>query len=49
MGWAPVGVDMLAERLQCTPGSLASVLLQLELAGLIERLDDGSLARRKSA
>lgn len=49
MGWAPVGVDLLAERLQCTPGSLASVLLQLELAGLIERLDDGSLARRKSA
>lgn len=49
MGWAPVSVDLLADRLQCAPGSLANVLLELELAGLIERLDDGSLARCKIA
>lgn len=49
MGWAPTSAEHLAAHLGAPASTLAGALLELELAGLIERLDDGSVARRPGA
>jgi len=49
LGWDPVGLETLAQRLDTAPGeasTLAEHLLALEMAELVERLPDGRYQRR---
>jgi len=49
LGWDPVGLETLAQRLDTAPGeasTLAERLLALEMADLVERLPDGRYQRR---
>jgi DNA processing protein len=45
MGYDPVEVDMLIERSGLTPGSVSSMLLHMELCGLIEARPGGRVQR----
>jgi DNA processing protein len=52
VGWDPVGIDTLADRLQrggepADPGALVAELLALELARRVERLADGRYRRTR--
>lgn len=46
MGWDPVGIDTLVSRQAGDSGSVAARLLELELAGRVDRLVDGRFQRR---
>jgi DNA processing protein len=46
MGWDPVGVDTLVARHAGDSRSVAARLLELELAGRVDRLADGRYQRR---
>ncbi len=45
MSWDPAEPDMLVARTRLAPGEVAAALLELELAGRVERWDDGRYAR----
>ena len=45
LGWDPASPDELAHRLQSGVPALLGALLELELAGLVERLSDGRYRR----
>lgn len=45
LGWDPVDPDTLATRCAMGAGDVAAALLELELAGLVERWRDGRYAR----
>jgi DNA processing protein len=45
LGHDPVHPDALQQRLGCAPGQLSALLLELEMAGHIERLPGGLLQR----
>lgn len=49
IGWDPVYPDALVARTALDAGTVAGALLELELAGLVERRDDGRYVRRKPA
>ena len=48
MGYEPVRIDTLVERLGLTPETVSSMLLLLELRGLIEQLPSGTYSRTPS-
>lgn len=45
MGWDPAEPDVLVARTRRAPGEVAAALLELELAGRVERWDDGRYVR----
>ncbi|MCL4748181.1 MAG: hypothetical protein KJZ83_22630, partial [Burkholderiaceae bacterium] len=48
LGWDPASAELLARRLPELPGGVAAIsarLLELELEGRVERLDDGRYRR----
>lgn len=46
MGWDPVGIDTLVSRQAGDSASVAARLLELELAGRVDRMVDGRFQRR---
>lgn len=46
LGWDPAGLDELAQRTGQGTGALSETMLELELAGVVERLADGRYQRR---
>lgn len=48
MGWDPAEPDTLVARTGLAPGEIAAALLELELAGSIERWEDGRHARTRA-
>ncbi len=48
LGFSPIGIDELARRAHVSPAALASAILELELAGRVERQPGGLISLIKS-
>src|SRR5690606_7598357 len=47
LDWHPASLDALAQRLPCGVAAILAALLELELAGQVDRLPDGCYLRRR--
>ena len=45
LGWDPQGIDVLADRTELTPAELSSMLLIMELDGLVAKAPGGGYIR----